>query len=430
FAMRFQQTTGPVTAKAIEDTAFYRYTRNIAQNEVGSSPERVGLELDEFHAQNSFEQSEHKLSLTATSTHDTKRGEDARARLSMLSELPNTWRRTVFELSRSAAKYRSVLDGDGHTPSQVPARSDEYLYYQALVGALPFGAKVSAFDALGERMQAYMLKSAREAKSNTSWLNPEPEYENALARFVEGTLADREFRAPLQRFCARIDRYAACKALGQIALKLCAPGVPDSYQGSEVWHQVLVDPDNRRPVDYAALEAALASLDERQRDRAALLRELLTNFADGSLKLFVVSELLRLRRDHTELFQSGYAALDAGPDVVAFARGARAHGASPSEFVPELICAVPRFPFRITRGRMPWPLGRCFGARELAGPHLAGTYKQLFTGATITSGGSLALSDIFAEFPLAVLLRIDAERADEWLDPEQHVGELRATNSG
>ncbi|HEY4103710.1 MAG TPA: malto-oligosyltrehalose synthase, partial [Polyangiaceae bacterium] len=200
FAMRFQQTTGPVTAKAVEDTAFYRYTRNIAQNEVGSAPERVGVELGEFHAQNSFEQSEHKLSLTATSTHDTKRGEDARARLSMLSELPNTWRRVVFELSRSAAKHRSVLD-DGQVPTQVPACTDEYLYYQSLVGALPFGAALASFDKLGERMRGYMLKAAREAKTNTSWLNPEPEYENALARFVENTLADAEFRAALCRFC-------------------------------------------------------------------------------------------------------------------------------------------------------------------------------------------------------------------------------------
>jgi (1->4)-alpha-D-glucan 1-alpha-D-glucosylmutase len=189
----------------------------------------------------------------------------------------------------------------------------------------------------------------------------------------------------------------------------------------------LVDPDNRRAVDYAALEAKLAALDERRGDRAALLRDLLANFANGSLKLFVVSELLRLRRDLPELFQSGYAALDTDPNIIAFARGARTHGERPSELVPELLCVVPRFPFRITRGRTPWPLGACFGSQRLSGPNLAGCYRQLFTGAAIVSRGTLELSEIFAEFPLAVLLRIDAERADEWLDPEAHAGELRAS---
>ncbi|HWZ88520.1 MAG TPA: malto-oligosyltrehalose synthase, partial [Polyangiaceae bacterium] len=231
FAMRFQQTTGPVTAKALEDTAFYRYTRNVVENEVGAQPERVGLELSEFHDQNSLGQSEHKLALIATSTHDTKRGEDTRARLSQLSALPNTWRRTVFDLSRIAVTHRTAYDG-----CEAPARSDEYLYYQSLVGILPFGAEHASFEALRERMLAYMLKACREAKTHTSWLHPDQDYEAALTRFVNGTLSDPEFTTRIRTFCRRIERCAACVALGQIALKLCSPGVPDTFQGSEVWH--------------------------------------------------------------------------------------------------------------------------------------------------------------------------------------------------
>jgi (1->4)-alpha-D-glucan 1-alpha-D-glucosylmutase len=391
FAMRFQQTTGPVTAKSLEDTAFYRYTRNVVENEVGAKPERMGVELTEFHAQNSLEQSEHKLSLNASSTHDTKRAEDARARLSMLSELPNTWRRNVLELGRLAARHRRAYDG-----GEAPARTDEYLYYQTLVGVVPFGAEHASIEALGPRVQAYLLKACREAKTHSSWLHPDEGYEAALASFVQGTLADRDFTAQIRRFCRRIDRYAACKALGQVALKMCSPGVPDTYQGSELWHQVLVDPDNRRPVDYRALDATLSQLELRRDRRAPLLADLLLHFEDGALKLFVVSELLRLRRENPELFQSQYLALDAGVNCVAFARGKRGC---------DLICAVPRFPFRVTRGRAPWPLGALWRDERLIADTIAGSYRNVFTNERVESDGSLALSKLFSHFPIAVLLR-------------------------
>jgi (1->4)-alpha-D-glucan 1-alpha-D-glucosylmutase len=397
FAMRFQQTTSPVTAKALEDTAFYRYTRNVAENEVGGHPDRVGLELSEFHEHNLRAQDEHKLTLTATSTHDTKRGEDMRARLSMISELPNTWRRTAFELSRLAAKYRSSHEG-----SEAPARSDEYLYYQSLVGAAPFAADAAQLAELNERLQAYMLKASREAKTHTAWLHPAPEYEAALSSFVAGTLADPEFVAVLSRFCRRIDSYAATKALAQVVLKLCSPGVPDTYQGSELWHQVLVDPDNRRLVDHDALARRLAELDEQRGDRRALTQRLLANFADGSLKLFVVSELLRLRRDEPSSFRSGYVALEAGPNVIAFGRGTLV---PERESALDLLCVVPRFPFRITRGRSPWPIGAVWRDETLAFPALRGKYQNVFTGALLAANGSLELAQIFADFPVAVLVR-------------------------
>jgi (1->4)-alpha-D-glucan 1-alpha-D-glucosylmutase len=391
FAMRFQQTTGPVTAKALEDTAFYRYTRNLAENEVGSHPERVGVELSEFHAQNASAQVEHKLSLTATSTHDTKRGEDTRARLTILSQMPSTWRATAFELGRIAAKYRRAHEG-----SEAPARSDEYLYYQTVIGILPFGADHASFEGIAERVQAYMLKACREAKTHSSWLHPEPEYEAALASFVQGTLNDAEFCARIRRLCRRIDSYAACTALAQVALKMCSPGVPDTYQGSELWHQVLVDPDNRRAVDYDARSKALAELDRRSPERRSDLSKLLREFAGGAIKLFVVSELLRLRRSEPELFQSGYIPLDAGPECVAFGRGREQC---------DLVCVVPRFPFRITRGRTPWPLGAQWPNQELSGPGLSGRYRNLFSLERLKIAGGIGLARVFAEFPIAVLVR-------------------------
>jgi len=390
FALRFQQTTGPVTAKSLEDTAFYRYTRNLAENEVGSRPERLGIALAEFHARNRLGQSEHRLSLTSTSTHDTKRGEDARARLSVLSELPNTWRQTVYALQRLAAKHRTAYDG-----TEAPSRGDQYLYYQALLGVIPFGATADEIATLEPRLQDYMRKACREAKQRTSWLHPDAGYEAAVSTFVSGTLGDPEFRTRLARFCRRIEPYAATKALGQMLLKLCSPGIPDTYQGSEFWHQMLVDPDNRRPVDYRALEVALGDLDADS-GHAPALGALAEGYADGRLKLFVLSRILRLRRDEPGLFQSEYTPLEAGENCIAFGRGASGC---------DLVCAVTRFPFRVTRGRSAWPLAEIWGEQRVSGEGLSGSYRNLLTGRSVEVRGPLALSELFAELPVAVLVR-------------------------
>ena len=392
FALRFQQTTGPVTAKALEDTVFYRYTRHLAENEVGSRPERLGLELSEFHERNASRQAEHRLSLTATSTHDTKRGEDARARISMLSELPATWRQTVYALQRLAGRHRAA-----YQDREAPAREEQYLYYQTLVGTVPFGADSTAIAELEPRLQAYMLKACREAKQHTSWLHPDEGYEAALQGYVAGTLGDREFRERILRFCRRIEPYAASKALGQLTLKLCAPGIPDTYQGSELWHQVLVDPDNRRAVDYDSLKLALSALDEGKLEPLALVSALLPTYADGRLKLFVLSRLLRLRANAASLFQSGYWALDAGENCVAFGRGAGGC---------DLVCAATRFPFRVTRGRAPWAIGRHWNGQIVRGDGLLGRYRNVLTGRSIeVRAGQLELSELFLDLPIAVLAR-------------------------
>src|SRR6185369_16695414 len=242
-----------------------------------------------------------------------------------------------------------------------------------------------------------MLKACREAKQQTSWLHPDLNYEAAVRSYVAGTLQDAEFRARLLRFCRRIEPYAACKALAQLVLKACAPGIPDTYQGSELWHQVLVDPDNRRAVDYDLLGKALNTLDESRTDPRALLGELRSKYADGRLKLLVSSRLLRLRAAEPSLFQSGYTPLDAGESCVAFGRGASGC---------DLICAVTRFPFRVTRGRAPWPLGGHWGTIALKGEGIGGRYREIFSGRTLEVEKQLQLSELFADLPIAVLVRV------------------------
>lgn len=391
FAMRFQQTTGPVTAKSLEDTAFYRYTRFIAENEVGSQPERIGVDVEEFHAQNAARATTAPLSLVAGSTHDTKRGEEVRARLAVISELPNTWRRVVLELARNVASFRANVAGE-----DAPSRCDEYLFYQTLLGAMPFGAAAAQFPALEDRLQGYMLKACREAKTNTSWLNPNEDYERALADFVSGVLGSPTLLAPLLRFSARIDSYGACNALSQVALKMCSPGVPDTYQGSETWHQVLVDPDNRRPVDYVDLCSRLDQLEELGTERLEIAKSLLERFEDGSVKLFLVRELLRLRTEQSNLFAGAYVPLDAGPNSIAFAR---------VQSDEALLCVVPRFSFRVTRGRARWPLGDSWGSQAVDAPELNGSFQNVLTGESLAIRGGVLLSDVLRHFPVAVLLR-------------------------
>lgn len=386
FAMRFQQATGPVMAKSLEDTAFYRYARFVSENEVGGRPDRLGVSTAEFHAANALRAERYPLALISSSTHDTKRGEDVRARLSVLSEMPNTWRRVAFRLAERARGFR--------TADSAPSRIDEYLYYQTLIGFVPFGADRVDFPALEERLQAYLLKACREAKVNTSWLYPNEDYERGVSAFIHASLADEPFVEIVRRFCVRIERYGAAKALGQVALKLCAPGVPDTYQGSELWHQVLVDPDNRGPVDYDQRETALARIDAQPLD-LALVKQLLGDFADGAVKLFVTARLLRLRHERPELFALGYVALEAGPRCIAFARG---------DNRAQLLCVVPRLPFHVTCGRAPWAMGTVWGDATVQAACLSGRYRNVLTGEVLELQGEVPLAGALAHFPIAVLV--------------------------
>ncbi|TAK75751.1 MAG: malto-oligosyltrehalose synthase [Aquabacterium sp.] len=332
FVGRWQQFTAPVTAKATEDTAFYRYNRLVALNEVGGDPRHFGVSVAAFHAANQHRARFTPHSLLGSSTHDSKRSEDLRARLDVLSELPRAWREAVNRWSELNRR------GSARSAAQVlPTRNEEYLLYQTLVGIWPLQPPDAAGLAdLRERVQAYMLKAVREAKEHTSWVNPNEDYEAGLAQFVDkllGQLEPNPFLKDLQAFVAALAPWGCDNSLAMLALKCTAPGVPDVYQGCESWNFSLVDPDNRRPVDYARLRAQLDELKSLCGVGGVLpedrLRELAAQPADGRIKLYLTWRLLQLRRRHPGLFQSAtYHVLPASGPAAAHAVGfGRSHGA-------------------------------------------------------------------------------------------------------
>jgi len=330
-AMKFQQLTGPVMAKAFEDTALYRFNRFISLNEVGGEPERFGVSPSAFHYLNADRLKNHPFSMLATATHDHKRGEDVRARLNVLSEMPEAWGRAVRRWHR--LNRLKVRDVDGRP---APGRNDEYLFYQALVGVWPLAEQDMAD--LPDRVVAYMIKAVREAKARTNWTAPKVDYEDALENFVRAAL-DRErsgtFLADFAAFHQGIAAAGALNGLSQTVLKLTAPGVPDVYQGTEYWDLSLVDPDNRRPVDYVARFDALKAA-ARVRDPAPLLRE----WRDGRIKQFVIARILQLRATSPQLFAAGdYSGVEAeggeSARIVAFRRNL-ADGSGMLVLVPRL----------------------------------------------------------------------------------------------
>ena len=397
FAMRFQQLTAPVTAKGVEDTAFYRSLRLTALNEVGGDPGRFGTTVEEFHRLNARRAAHHPRALLATATHDMKRGEDVRARLAVLSEIPEEWRAALGRWSRLNRKHRGSV-----------STLAEYLVYQTLIGAWPVELLAAepdpgALRAFADRIAAYALKAAREAKLRTSWTNPDLGYEAALERFVRALLDPRrapQFLADLRAFVHGIAPSAVANGLAQAVLKATAPGVPDTYQGTELWDASLVDPDNRRPVDFGARAALLRALDEALAagmPRDALAGELLANWGDGRIKLYVLSTLLR----HVAAAgwpAGAYVPLEAtGPHAqhaVAFARGAA-------------LVAVPRLP-RTLAGERP-PLGEVWAATALVLPAEASArYRDVLSGRVVTvteRGGRsvLPLAEVLAVLPVAVL---------------------------
>ncbi|HSV79107.1 MAG TPA: malto-oligosyltrehalose synthase [Ramlibacter sp.] len=327
FLARWQQFTAPVTAKAMEDTAFYRYLPLLSLCEVGSDPRSFGVSVAAFHAANASRQRHRPHCLLGTSTHDSKRGEDLRARINVLSELPAQWEDCLLRLSNWARLYLTR-----EPEATWPTTNDIWLLLQTLVGlwpARPPGEQER--EELRERVQAYMRKAVREAKQNTSWVCPESGYEEALERYVDGVLRSGQpspFADELQKFTARIMPFGFRNSLAQLALKFTAPGVPDLYQGCEQWNFSLVDPDNRRPVDVARLAADLEQVQAQYRGRwpaAEDWQDLYEHIADGRIKQLVTWRLLQLRRDKAVLFrEAGYLPLavdgEAAEHALAFAR--------------------------------------------------------------------------------------------------------------
>ena len=301
FILKFQQTTAPVMAKGLEDTMFYIYNRLSALNEVGGEPQQFGLGVEVFHERNLDRQRDWPATLLATSTHDTKRSEDVRARMVAISEIPELWRRSLQRWGTANHRWKRMVND-----LEAPDANEEYLLYQTLLGTWPMQANgepeaVPAPDYI-ERIQAYMAKALKEAKINTSWIQPNEEWDAAMHDFVARILdsSSRNKFLPIFLPAAKeIIRLGAINSLTQSLLKLTSPGVPDIYQGTEIWDYSLVDPDNRRPVDYELRREMLKSLS------SATPGELMQTWPDGRIKLFLTKHLLQLRRGHADLFERG-----------------------------------------------------------------------------------------------------------------------------
>ncbi|MGE5173291.1 MAG: malto-oligosyltrehalose synthase [Betaproteobacteria bacterium] len=410
FVMRFQQITGPVMAKGVEDTAFYVYNRLVSLNEVGGMPERFGTPLETFHGQNIERSKSWPHALITTATHDTKRGEDTRQRVSVLSEIPREWAERVRNWARVNKKRKTMIDG-----IESPNRNDEYLLYQTLIGAWPIEPMSGReHDVLLQRIRDYMLKAAREAKVDTSWINPNEKYEEALASFVSAVMKpsrENRFLNDFLPFQQMVSHYAMYNSLSQTLLKICAPGVPDFYQGTELWDFTLVDPDNRRSVDYERRISILAELKRKEKDMtgAALAWELTQSAVDGRIKLYVTQKALAHRRANHELYGQG----DYLPLAVRGPKAAHACAFARRKNGLLAITAVPRFLTGLISGAGEVPFGK--GVWEdtmlmLPEAVQGESYRNVFTKELITANAEsgekgILFSSIFGSFPVALLER-------------------------
>jgi (1->4)-alpha-D-glucan 1-alpha-D-glucosylmutase len=408
FAGKFQQVTAPVTAKGAEDTAFYRYNRLVSLNEVGGDPGRFGWPPAEVHQFLADRQARHSLALSAGSTHDTKRGEDVRVRLDVLSELPGEWTERVRAWAELNRPYRVEME-EGFS---APDPNDEYLLYQTLVGAWP--ADADSADGLGrfaERVKQYVSKATYEAKEHTSWINPNPDYDAAVQEFVARVLdpgRSAAFLDDLREFARRVARFGAYNSLAQALVRCTAPGIPDTYQGTELWDLSLVDPDNRRPVDFGARASLLGELDreaESAGDLHGFAGRLLDQPADGRAKLYVVSRTLRLRRSATGLFRDGeYLPVEAtgakADHVFAFARRTADR---------TVLVVVPRLSAKLVGGAERPPLGpEVWSDTRLELPWVEpGTkwWNHLTGERVVPTGAEVAVGEMLGRFPVALLER-------------------------
>ncbi len=414
WVMRFQQLTGPIMAKGVEDTAFYIYNRMTSLNEVGGHPEQFGLTVEAFHKHNSDGQALWPHSLLATSTHDTKRAEDVRARIDVLSEMPAEWEKVVHRWRKQHDGLVALVEGE-----PAPSANDQYLFYQTVVGAWPPGELTG--EGLGlfrGRLAEYMLKAIKEAKVRTSWVNPEDAYDTAVRAFVLGALADgaESFRREAGAFVRRVAFFGYLNGLAQMVLKATSPGVPDFYQGCELWDFSLVDPDNRRPVDYELRQRLLGELRaeiDKGPDLLALAKGLLEKMEDGRIKLYLTARTLGLRRRLAAVFAQGdYVPLTAtgekAPHVCAFARG--------FEEKRVLTVAVARV-VGLTGGMERLPVGASVWGDtrlELPAGWAGERYRDAYTGAewSVDEGG-LWLREVLGALPVALLERVEGEPQPE-----------------
>lgn len=394
---KFQQLSAALMAKGCEDTAFYRYNRFVSLNEVGGDPARFGCRLEQFHAFVARRWADHPNAMNGTATHDSKRGEDMRARLNVLSEIPQEWRTRVDAWHTFVRNFRIRTAG-----GDVPDRNTEYLFYQILVGAWPQDGPVT--QEFVDRIQAYMKKAAREAGEHTSWLDPQKDYEKALEDFVNRVLAPlppNEFLPAFVPFCKKVAFFGLFNSLAQCLLKIAAPGVPDFYQGTELIQLDLVDPDNRRPVDYRKRQRMLKETAAESIDPPKQIRNLLSNRNDGRIKLFVTARALEKRRQMRDLFLTGdYIPLQAEGafrgNVIAFGR--RCHGQWCIAMVPRFVTAL------VTENQD--PLGKAvWQDTAVRLPSEAPRHwRDVFTRQRLQGNTAIDVGEALRHFPVSMLL--------------------------
>jgi (1->4)-alpha-D-glucan 1-alpha-D-glucosylmutase len=398
FVMKFQQFTGPVMAKGFEDTFLYSYNRLACLNEVGANPNRFGISLDEFHQFNTAKAENSPNCLNATSTHDTKRSEDVRARISVLTEMPDLWSQKVRQWKQINAEFKSECHG-----ISAPDANDEYLLYQTLIGAMPFEKEL--YGDFKERIKQYVIKVVREAKEHSTWAEPNEQYEQAFCRFVDrilDPLVSNGFRNDFLAFQHQIAAYGILNSLSQTLLKMTSPGVPDFYQGGELWDFSLVDPDNRRPVNFEKRKRILDEIRSREHD-SALIDELLKTQTDGRIKLFLIFKILAERRKRARLFENGdYQPLKVRGEysnhIIAFIRSCGDQNAA---------SIAPRFLTSLI-GVDELPLGKdIWQDTEILWPvALEGDWLNTITGGSIRIKKTVPAGQILARFPVSLLIRV------------------------
>lgn len=402
FLKRFQQFTGPLMAKGFEDTVLYVYNRLLSLNEVGGSPSDFGVSLEKFHNFNKMRARKWPHTMNSTSTHDIKRGEDVRARINVLSEIPREWQAAVKAWSRLNRRKKKMVK-----KFRIPDKNDEYFLYQTLLGAYPFSEE--DHQNFIERLKSYIVKSVREAKVHTMWLEPDKNYEEAFVAFVDDILKpseENQFLKEFLPFLRRVSRYGILNSLSQTLVKIASPGVPDFYQGSEMWDLNLVDPDNRRPVDFGERAKLLEEIKEKEEaDLSGLIREMLDSKEDGRIKIFLIHKALEARSKNLEIFQKGdYIPLEVGgkfkDNVIAFAR---VHdGGWAVAVAPRLLTSFVR--------EEETPLGHIWEDTHVVLPDGAPTlWREAITSRTIDGGPYVRMGEIVKHFPVALLLGGDVK---------------------
>ena len=417
FSMRFQQFSGPLMAKGIEDTLFYVYNRLVSLNEVGGHPDRFGLAVSEFHEYNQKKLADWPHAMNATSTHDTKRSEDTRLRINVLSEMPEEWEQQVKSWREMNRDKKTVVG-----KRSIPDRNDEYFLYQNMLGAFPEavlplrcqvelknegleGIDTEEYTEFVGRIKDYVIKAVREAKVHTAWLRADTEYEEGFVAFVDQILnpgEENEFLSSFRAFQQRLAVYGSFNSLSQTLLKIASPGVPDFYQGTELWDLSLVDPDNRRPVNYDDRLSFLQEIKRRcQTGMMSLISDLKATRADGRMKLFSIARALEARKQYLPVFQEGdYLPLQVSGQyanhIVAFARHYQGKTA---------IAVAPRLLARVI-GPEQYPLGtEVWGDTRLEIPaHLQSNWIEAIVNAEISGNAALSVGEILQYFPVALLV--------------------------